>query len=247
MPHVAVGKGVGTKISALVARTKVSIDRAMAKAANEQKRRQDRILSEQRAQSMLEKRLDEILAEAAVGLTAALEFGRLPEVQALVRVRSSIEKVTPLYSAFEDSHTYVAIVYKKDALEFVIDGSRASMVQGVGKATRFVPCAMNYSFPLADKNWRFRRAWLRFFFLQNFEGHWYSHDVEYNEQDVMEDRSPVKNTQLREFDLVDTRSAQAGKWGEEWCCNHVLIRLLCECSDPKKLGQHFKRTLAKLD
>ena len=248
MTQVAVGKGAGTKIRALVAQTNASIGRATAQALAEEQRRLARTLREYWQQDALEKRLDEIVAQAAKGLTAVIEFGRLPEVQNLVRALSAIRKEMPLYEADDDDRTYVALLYHEKTVEFVISGSRESMVQTVGGMMSFTQCEMSHSFLLVNQKRRFRRAWLRYFFLQNFESHWYDFEVEHDEQEVMRDRSPVNEPDLRNFARIDIRATQAGKWDEDgnWSCNHVLLRFLCDCNDAKKLNQYFERTLAKL-
>lgn len=256
MPQVAVGKEAGKKIRALIGNTGAVIAHAREQALAVEKEHLDRVLREYWQQNALEKQLDEVIDRAMKGLTAVIEFGRLPEVQSLVRARSAIRKETPFYEAKDDEagddgHTRAALLYTKKAVQFVITGSRESLVQGVGQMTRYTDCEMKCSFPLTLRNQklRFRRAWLRHFFLQNFEMLWYDHEVEYNEWEVMKDRSSVDEFDLRNFASISPLLALAGKWDKDgdWYCNHVLIRVLCDCVDPKKLRQYFCRTLAQLD
>ena len=251
MQEVSVGKRVGTRIRTLVARTTAtmeSIDRATAKATAEEERRQAEVMREYWRQDALEKQLDAIVTRAMKGLAAVIEFGRLPEVQVLVRARSAIRKQTPLYLASEDDRTDVAVLYTGETVELVINGSRFSPVQSARSedVRRFNECTMKHLFPLMNRKLRFRRAWLRLFFLQDFESHWYDFDVEYDEREVKKHRSVVRERELRSFDLANASAAQTRRWGDDWRCNHVLMSFLCDCSDAKKLNQYFERTLAKV-
>lgn len=249
MQQVAVGRKAEKQIGALIDKTATSIARARAEALAEEKKRLDCALHKYWQQDALEKQLDEIIDRAMKGLTAVIEFGRLPNVQALVSARFAIGKETPLYEAIDDECSQVSLLYTQKTVEFVIIGSRASMVQGVGKMREYAECEMKHSFPLTNQKLRFRRAWLRYFFLQNFESHWHDFEIERDEREVMRYRSPVDELDLRNFASINTRLAQAGKWDEDgnWSCNHVLLRFLCDCSDTKKLNQYFERTLAKLN
>lgn len=239
-------KRVATRAIKTSERIARDLARATEAAAQVQQQRDAERRRRKEEQAEREDQLDKILANVANGLLAILDLAAGPDIVELTSARAAIGQDTYLYAL--RAETFVGVSLHPKGVELVISGERVSPAQGVGKPTSYDSCAIRRLFTFGQVP---PIGWFWNLFHADLTRHWY--EFEFTDENAYPSmptrRNPVGARALEAFahsDPIALEAAAAELEVYEWEPSFILMRVLADCNDARKLKRYFRRALKSM-